>query len=578
MKLAEALSIVSKGPEPEAHVLTVALICGFTPLHLQSFLQAELQLLFPERHVQIKHGTYGDIAGSLEALDRTGIEAVALVLEWEDLDRRLGIRQLGGWGPANLQSIHQQTRVRLSQLRILLEDLARSFPVIVSLPTLPLPPLFFTSGWQTNVWEIALKEEVTAFVSSLSQLQRIRILNEQRLLQLSPLAQRWDIRSEWLSGFPYSLAHASVLAEHVARLIQNPAPKKGLITDLDNTLWSGVVGEAGVAAITWDLDHRSQGNGLYQQLLKTLAEEGVLIGAASKNDPAIVDELSQREDLILPLSRVFPFEVSWGSKAQAVARVLSTWNVGPDSIVFVDDDPLELAEVQAAHPQVTCLRFPRQDPQAIFQLLVDLRDLFGRSKVSEEDQIRLESIKAGAKLRAVADDAAGFSEALLEQADAEVTFTLKKDPDDTRALELLNKTNQFNLNGRRFSDAAWQQHLSQANTFLLTASYKDRFGTLGKIAVLTGRRNGKVLAVESWVMSCRAFARRIEHQCLRFLFDRFDCNVISFDYLQTAKNGPLGSFFLGILKHKPQPKPEISKDNFAEICPKLFHRVREIRE
>ena len=578
MKLAEALRIVSNGPEPEAPVLTVALICGFTPLHLQSFLQAELQLRFPERRIEINHGTYGDIPGSLQALDVTGIEAVALVLEWEDLDRRLGIRQLGGWGPANLPSIHEQVRARLAQLRILIEDLARLCPVIVSLPTLPLPPLFFTAGWQTNIWEFALKEELISFAAGFAQLPRARVVNEQRLLQLSPLAQRRDVKSEWLAGFPYSLSHASSVAENLARLIENPAPKKGLITDLDNTLWSGVIGEAGVSEISWDLDHHSQGNGLYQQLLKTLAEEGVLIAVASKNDPAIVDELAQREDLILPLDRVFPFEVSWGSKAQAVGRILKTWNIGPDSVVFVDDDALELAEVQAAQPQVTCLRFPRQDPAALFQFLVDLRDLFGRSKISEEDQIRLESIKASAKLRTDANDAAGFSEALLEQADAEITFNLKKDPDDTRALELLNKTSQFNLNGRRYTDAAWQQHLSKNDTFLLTAAYKDRFGALGKIAVLTGRRNGKVLAVESWVMSCRAFARRIEHQCLKFLFDNFDCHVISFNYLQTPKNGPLGSFFLGILKHQPPPSPEISKDNFTEVCPKLFHRVREVRE
>ncbi|HKE58459.1 MAG TPA: HAD-IIIC family phosphatase, partial [Pyrinomonadaceae bacterium] len=426
--------------------------------------------------------------------------------------------------------------------------------------------------------EFALKEELTSFALGLAALQRVRVVNEQRLLQLSPLAQRRDVKSEWLAGFPYSLAHASSVAENLARLIENPPPKKGLITDLDNTLWSGIIGEAGVSEISWDLDHHSQGNGLYQQLLKTLAEEGVLIAAASKNDPGIVEELAQREDLILPLDRVFPFEVSWGSKAQAVERVIATWNVGPDSVVFVDDDALELAEVQTAHPQVTCLRFPRQDPAAQFQFLVDLRDLFGRSKISEEDQIRLESIKAGAKLRTASNDAAGFSEALLEQADAEITFSLQKDVDDTRALELLNKTNQFNLNGRRYSDSTWQQHLAKNDTFLLTASYKDRFGALGKIAVLTGRRNGKVLAVDSWVMSCRAFARRIEHQCLKFLFDNLDCNVISFDYLQTPKNSPLGSFLRGILKHQPPPSPEISKDNFAEVCPKLFHRVREVRE
>src|SRR5262245_29443031 len=311
MKLVEALKIISKNPEPSAQVLNVALICGFTPLHLRSFLHADLQLRFPERRIAVSTGTYGDIAGSLQTLPGADIEAVAVVLEWEDLDRRLGIRQLGGWGPTSLQNINEQSSLRLSKLKLLLKDLATSVPVIVCLPTLPLPPLFFNSGWQANVWDLNLRAELFAFSADLAQSQRVRLVSEQRLMQLSPPAGRLDVKSEWLAGFPYSTHHASAVAELLAKLTLNPLPKKGLIKDLDNTLWSGIIGEAGVTEISWDLDHHSQGNGLYQQFLKTLSEEGVLIGVASKNDPGIIDELSKRDDLVLPLDRVFPFEVSW---------------------------------------------------------------------------------------------------------------------------------------------------------------------------------------------------------------------------------------------------------------------------
>jgi FkbH-like protein len=175
----------------------------------------------------------------------------------------------------------------------------------------------------------------------------------------------------------------------------------------------------------------------------------------------------------------------------------------------------------------------------------------------------------------VAGDDEGFSEALLEQADAELTFSLRKDSGDTRAFELINKTNQFNLNGRRFTESAWQNYLAPDDRFLLTATYADRFGALGKIAVIAGRRNGKGLAIDSWVMSCRAFARRIEHQCLNFLFSKFNCSSISFDYEPTSRNGPIKTFFEG-LNQSPTGQIEISKENFAQASPKLFHRVREI--
>ena len=176
----------------------------------------------------------------------------------------------------------------------------------------------------------------------------------------------------------------------------------------------------------------------------------------------------------------------------------------------------------------------------------------------------------------VAEDDEGFSEALLEKAEAELVFSVSKDTGDERAFELINKTNQFNLNGKRYTEAAWQNYLDPDDRFLLTASYTDRFGALGKIAVIAGSKNGMILSIDSWVMSCRAFARRIEHQCLKFLFTRFNSLAIKFDYQQTPRNGPVKSFFENSLKQTPTEKLEISRDSFAEVCPKLFHRVREV--
>jgi FkbH-like protein len=577
MKLVEALATISKGASSGGELLRVALVCGFTPLHLQTFLHAELQSRFPNHRIEIVTGTYGDVAGSLSSLVADGLEAVAVPLEWEDLDRRLGTRHLGGWGPGNLSSIHEQTRMRLSQLMILFERISKSIPVILSLPTLPLPPLFFTGAQRSGAWETALENEIFSFAAALTQHQRIRLIGAQRLQYLSPLSQRLDVKSEWTAGFPYSLLHASTVAGSMAQLIENPLPKKGLISDLDNTFWSGIIGEAGASEISWDLDHHSQGNGLYQQLLKTLAEEGVLVGVASKNDPSVIDEVLKRNDLIFDLNKAYPLDVSWGSKSAAVSRILETWNINADSVVFVDDDPLELAEVQAAHPTMTCLRFPRQHPQEIFELIVELRDLFGRDKISEEDQLRLESIRASANFVGTGD-AEGFSEVLLEQAEPELTLTLKKDAEDARAFELLNKTNQFNLNGRRFTEAGWQNYLGEKDTFLLTAAYQDRFGPLGKIAVLAGRMNGEGLIVESWVMSCRAFSRRIEHQCLKSLFAAFNCETITFDYERTQRNGPVTSFLSGLMEETDTSRPRLSRQRFTEVCPRLFHRVREIKE
>ena len=220
------------------------------------------------------------------------------------------------------------------------------------------------------------------------------MVSSQRLDQISSHAERFDARSELNTGFPYSLSHADKLAELVAALVRSPLSKKGLITDLDNTLWNGILGEVNIEGISWDLDHHTQRHGLYQQVLASLADSGILIGVASKNDPTLVEEAFGKRQPFLARERIFPLVANWGPKSESVRKILEAWNVAPDSIVFIDDSALDLAEVKAAYPDIECLLFPRDDDKAAFDLLYKLRDKFGKMAISEEDVIRRESIRA----------------------------------------------------------------------------------------------------------------------------------------------------------------------------------------
>src|SRR5262249_12056170 len=117
--------------------------------------------------------------------------------------------------------------------------------------------------------------------------------------------------------------------------------------------------------------------------------------------------------------------------------------------------------------------------------------------------------------------------------------------------------------------------LQDPGVFVMKAGYSDRFAPLGKIAILVGRVNGSSLHVHSWVMSCRAFSRRIEHAFLDHLFAKFDIAEIEFDYLSTEKNKPLHDFFVGLLGGSPEAPLRLSRDLFRRTCPRLFHRVEE---
>jgi FkbH-like protein len=577
VNLIEALEIVNQPVPAESPSFRVGLACGFTPLHLQTFLVAHLRQRMPKHGIEIVPGLFGDLAGNIERFASAKGDALAVVMEWADLDARLGVRTLGGWRAENLPDILKTVDLSLSRILQALYKSSASFPVCVCLPTLAVPPLFATATRQAGAEELQLRNSVMSFAANIAKEQSVRVVSSQKVDELSSTAKRFNLQSDLAAGFPYHLPHASVIADLMAALIKNPTPKKGLITDLDDTLWSGILGEVGVDGISWDLDRHSHIHGVYQQFLGSLASAGVLLGIASKNDAARVREALERKDLILPKDKVFPVEAHWSVKSESVARILKTWNIGAEAVVFIDDSAMEVAEVKAAFPEMQCIIFPRNDPAAIWSLLKQLRDLFGKSTVSREDLLRRESIRSAEALHErVNSGEAGSADDFLQNAGAEIEFSFTKHPRDTRAFELIDKTNQFNLNGKRLTEAAWREYLSDPATFLMTVSYEDKYGPLGKIAVLLGKVQERRVSVDFWVMSCRAFSRRIEHQCLKQLCERFDAIEIIFDYQATPRNGPLQEFFTVIAGAPLPAELRVSRSAIQDKSPALFHRVKEL--
>lgn len=577
MNLLEALEILRQTDSKNENLLKVFLACSFTPLHLQTFLAAHLRQRSSKQRVEVRTGVFGDLAGNIERLPEAGFNVLAVVIEWQDLDSRLGIRNLGGWRITDLPDIVRSAELALTRLEKAMRRASLSIPTYVCMPSLPFPPLFPTATQQASACELRLRQLVASLAVSISDESSMRVLSIQHLDESSSTQSRFNVQSELMAGFPYTLSHASAIAELFAALIRNEFPKKGLITDLDDTVWAGILGEIGTEAVSWSLDQHTHLHGLYQQFLGSLASAGVLIAVASKNDRALVKQAFERNDLMFSKEDIYPIEVNWARKSESVQRILKAWNIGPDAVVFVDDSPMEVAEVKAAFPDMECVVFPKNDYQATWYLLKRMRDLFGKSTISEEDSIRLKSIRVAGTMRRESWDVAGNSlDDFLQAADALIQFTFGKQVGDKRAFELINKTNQFNLNGKRLSDSAWINYLNDPATFMMTASYKDKFGALGKISALLGRAQGKTLRVDSWVMSCRAFSRRIEHHSLMQLFEKFDVEEICFDYQATPRNGPLQEFFTELLGSPLTSDFRVSKKLFGEKSPSLFHHVEEV--
>jgi len=578
MKLAEALKIVQSTPSSNAEKFSVWLACGIFPLHLSTFLAAHLNRRIPERNTEIQSGVFGDLPGNLLQLKQSNADAGAVVIEWADLDPRLGLRRLGGWGPNVLSDVLMTAGQSANQLLQLLDEAAKSVPIAVCLPTLALPPISYQPGEQFELNQLLLEKTLHELAASAAGIANIKIINRHRLDAVSPSSGRLDVKSELSTGFPYTTVHASIVGELLASLIYPSPPKKGLITDLDDTLWRGLVGEQGVDGISWELDQRSHIHALYQQLLRALSDSGVLVAVASKNDPALVAEALARSDLILPRDSIFPVEVSWNPKSESVGKILKAWNIGADATVFVDDSPLELAEVENIYPEMECLRFLPDNEQATYALLHNLRDFFGKQEIVAEDAIRLASLRSSGVVQSEAErDTSGSFETFLEQLNPELTLSTISGAGESRAFELVNKTNQFNLNGRRLDIAQFRSALNRRDTVSLLVSYNDKFGPLGKIAVLLGRLDSTVLTIDTRVMSCRAFSRRIEHKCLEHLFESLDVSKIEMDFQPTQRNGPMQDFLSQFINTDLTARPLIiDRQHFMNTKPDLYHKINEV--
>jgi len=573
LKYAEAVEIVNR-PPPDGSGREVLLACGSTPHVLAVYLRAHLLISPAARAVSVATGLYGDLAGTLAAAVERPPEAAAVVVEWSDLDPRLGIRHAAGWVPETMPDIGRTAASACETLRALVGKLARACPVALACPTLPLPPADVGVAWQAGGLAARLAQLSADFAAGARD-AGVRVAAQQYLDRVSPLAARFDVKSELSTGLPYSRAHAERLAFVLASLLDPPPPLKGVITDLDDTLWSGILGEVGVEGVTWSQEHHTQIHGLYQMVLGALAASGTLIGVASKNDPALVEAVLRRPDLLVPPDRLYPVRANWGAKSESVRAILRLWNIGAEAVMFVDDSGLEIAEVQAAFPEMHCRRFPVANAAQAYELIEEIRDRCGKPAVTEEDRIRLDSIRRRGESGGEEDAPAIMPEGFLRAAEPCIVFHLAPDPNDIRALELVNKTNQFNLNGRRYTEADWRRALAREGAFLLVAGYRDKFGPLGKIAVLSGICRDGVPRVETWVMSCRAFARRIEHCCLERLFAHFAAGRVEFDYAETPRNGPTQDFLRALVGEIPAAPVVVERGQFAAACPPLFHTIEE---
>ncbi len=336
------------------------------------------------------------------------------------------------------------------------------------------------------------------------------------------------------SGCPVGGTWIGRVAEAVVEVATAPPaePRKVLVTDLDNVLWNGLIAEEGPEGIACEASGPGYRHFVYQSLLRRLRHEGTILGAVSRNDPEVVLAPFRSGRMLLREDDFVAIIGSYHAKSAQIRELAQRLNLGLDSFVFVDDNPVEVAEVSLALPDVRCVMFPHHDDD-LAQFLDELARLFPHRMITAEDRERTDMYRRRLEGMATHDVQGADLTRFLQDLTMTLTIHDRSRGDRTRAVQLINKTNQFNLNGRRVTDEQVGAILDGGGR-LLSASLADRTGSHGEIlACLITADN----TITSFVMSCRVFQRRVEYAFA--------------SWLATQPNPPAGLEWAGTPRNTP---------------------------
>ncbi len=451
-----------------------------------------------------------------------------------------------------------EARERISRLRTILENVSAQRRVIVS-PLLADPsPILQRDDITCSL--TAIRGEWHDLIVRLSDSKHIEWVKpptfSHPMGSISGL-KSLDDKLLFQGGWPFTITATAECAALLWNAIQGssscepqrtphtPAKhsrgnRKLIVTDADGTLWRGIVGDEGVRQVSWAQDAETYRFFIYQNSLNFLMSEGILVALATKNSPEPVSEAFARKDFVLQKENLVSKQISWQPKSEMVREILKETHLLPSAVVFVDDSDFELGEVKTAFPEIQCLKFPGNNVE-LRPFLNELQLCFERKPLTNEDRKRaftlLQTIRFQEDLRTT-DSLDNYLESLGMRASLERVPANASD----RALQLLNKTNQFNLRGHHFTEKEWKALLDSPDRLLFQVSFRDRLADYGIISVLITTPQG---CITDWVLSCRVFSRSLEAFILNEILETLGkqgAPELKLCFQSTGRNGPILDF------------------------------------
>lgn len=334
--------------------------------------------------------------------------------------------------------------------------------------------------------------------------------------------QHWFDHVQWhMAKIPFSHRFVPAYADHCTRMVGAMVGKsrKCLVLDLDNTLWGGVIGDDGMDGIVLG-QGSAEGEAFLavQRMALDLRERGIMLGVSSKNDDCVARSVfREHPEMLLREEHISVFQANWSDKASNLEAIARTLNIGIDSLVFVDDNPAERRQVRQALPQVAVPELG--DDPALYPSHVLAAGYFESIAFLDEDRNRVVQYDANAK-RASLQSSARNLESYLTSLEMVMTVSAFDTAGRGRITQLINKSNQFNLTTRRYTEADIDQMIAQSELITFQIRLADSFGDNGMISIVVARPvRESDWEIDSWLMSCRVLGRGVERAVLTELVD-----------------------------------------------------------
>ena len=343
------------------------------------------------------------------------------------------------------------------------------------------------------------------------------------LLDVAALAETvglsdWHDPQLWnMAKFSFSDQLIPLYADHVARVVAAIRGKSGkvLILDLDNTVWGGVIGDDGLDGIQIAQgDARGEAHLAVQRLALDLRQRGIVLAVSSKNtDEVARAPFEKHPEMLLKLDHIAVFQANWNDKATNIQAIAEELSLGLDAMVFLDDNPVERGLVRKLLPQVAVPELPEEP--AYYARTLAAGGYFEAVAFASEDLKRAGFYQDNAR-RAGLQKQVGGVDAYLTSLEMSITFQPFDATGRARIVQLINKSNQYNLTTRRYTDPEVTEAENDASVFTLQVRLADIFGDNGMISVVICRpgESGE-WEIDTWLMSCRVLGRKVEHMVLR---------------------------------------------------------------